>query len=543
MEVPELPYEPTLPVVLRRAAAEFGDTPFVITSDETITYAELDERSRALARTLLAMGVGKGTRVGIHFPNSVDWVVAWAAAARVGALTMLFSTLYAPAELTRALRLGDVGVLLAPATMFGRDHEAFLEAAIPGLADVDDPRAPLFVDATPYLRSVVLFGTPTRAWARAASATADVPVPDAVLQAVEDAVVPADELLVIFTSGSTSEPKAVVHTHGGVFRKTALTCPGMPAPGQCVFLGQTFFWVGGILNLGAALQNGATLVTQPKPEAGEALDLIERTRATMVVAWAATGERLRAHPSFPGRDLSFIPQLTMVAGDPTLRHNSLGMTETVGPHTGFARPGAPDDERATPLPERLRGSWGAPLPFIEHKVVDPQTGADLAEGEEGEVCVRGYCVMARRYKHERHEIFDDDGWFHTGDRGAFRGGYLYFTGRLTDMIKTHGANVAPREVELALEDLPDIAQAYVFGVPDADRGEIVAAAVVAHEPGALDLDAVREQLSTTLSSYKVPRRFVPIEDGDVPWLGSGKPDRLRIRELVLAVGDVEAPSA
>jgi acyl-CoA synthetase (AMP-forming)/AMP-acid ligase II len=290
--------------------------------------------------------------------------------------------------------------------------------------------------------------------------------------------------------------------------------------------------VGGLQNLGSALQSGATIACQPKPDAEAALALIERTRATMVIAWANTIQRLRAAPSFATRDLSAVPQLTMAGGDPELRHNSLGMTETIGPHTGFARPGAPAEEQAMPLPERLRGSWGAPLPFIQHKIVDPMSGGDLADGEEGEICVRGYCLMTRMYKRERHEVFDRDGWYHTGDRGFLRDGYLFFTGRLTEMIKTHGANVSPREVELVLEAQPDVAQAYVMGVPDAERGEQVAAVIVPVDEGPPDVDDLRRRLSAELSSYKVPRRFVVLRDDEVPWLASGKADRLSIRDLL-----------
>jgi acyl-CoA synthetase (AMP-forming)/AMP-acid ligase II len=185
-----------------------------------------------------------------------------------------------------------------------------------------------------------------------------------------------------------------------------------------------------------------------------------------------------------------------------------------------------------PIPERLRGSFGAPLPHIEHRIADPATGATLEDGEEGEICVRGYCLMTRRYKHEREEVLDVDGWFHTGDRGFLRDGYLFFTGRLTEMIKTHGANVSPREVELALEQQPDVAQGFVMGVPDAERGEAVAAVVVPADGCVLDVDDLRARLQELLSAYKVPRRVLVLRDDEVPWLASQKADRLAIRDLL-----------
>ena len=533
---PEPDYTPTMPVALRRAAKQFCDRPFIVTDDETTTFAGLERRSRRLAKRLLVLGVGKGTRLGVHLPNGNDWAIAWAAAGRIGALLMPFSTLYSPPELGRALRIGDIHTLLAPSTMFGSDHTEFLERAVPGLSGCRS--ASLFLPDVPYLRTVAVLGACDRPWATAVApeASGTDGVSDALLDAVEREVVPADEMVVIFTSGSASEPKAVVHTQGAVFRKTSLLTPGVAPPGGCAFVGQPFFWVGGLQNLASAIQTGATLACQAKPDPAAALDLIERTRASMVIAWANTTLRLRADPTFAARDLSFIPQLTMPGGDPELRHNSLGMTETVGPHTGFARPDAPPEERAMPIPARLRGSFGAPLPHIEHRIVHPVTGVILGDGEEGEICVRGYCVTTRMYKREREDVFDVDGWFHTGDRGFLRDGYLFFTGRLTEMIKTHGANVSPREVELALEQQPDVAQAFVMGVPDAERGEEVAAVVVPADGCDLDRDDLRARLQQVLSAYKVPRRMLVLRDDEVPWLASQKADRLAIRDLLARAG-------
>src|SRR6478735_2452297 len=132
--VPEIPYRATIPVVVRRAAVEFPDDDYIVMPDRRITFREAELASRRLAKELLAAGVGKGTRVGIHLPTGPEWAVAFIAATRIGALTMPYSTLYRSAELRRAMRIGDVAVLLASPTMLGKDHEAFLEEAVPGLA-------------------------------------------------------------------------------------------------------------------------------------------------------------------------------------------------------------------------------------------------------------------------------------------------------------------------------------------------------------------------------------------------------------------------
>ena len=162
---------------------------------------------------------------------------------------------------------------------------------------------------------------------------------------------------------------------------------------------------------------------------------------------------------------------------------------------------------------------------MNHRIVDAD-GKDVPEGVEGEVLVRGYSVMLGLYKHERAEVFDADGWYHTGDRGLFRQGWFFFTGRQSDLIKAKGSNVAPAEVEKNLLAHPDVKAAFVFGVEHAERGQDVVALVVPEDGAALDDPSVlRGFLAERLSSYKLPRHVFAIGAGDVPWLSSQKPDR------------------
>ncbi len=197
------------------------------------------------------------------------------------------------------------------------------------------------------------------------------------------------------------------------------------------------------------------------------------------------------------------------------------MSETGGPHTFWT---IEDDLHGSPEP--CRGSFGHEVPGVWHRIVDAD-GHDVAEGTEGEVLVRGYSVMLGLHKHERDEVFDADGWLHTGDRGLFRDGWFFFTGRQSDLIKAKGSNVSPAEVERALVGLDGVRQAFVFGVDHPERGQDVVALVVPDQgPAAVvDTDHIRTELRELLSSYKLPRHVFAIEAGDVPYLTSQKPDR------------------
>jgi acyl-CoA synthetase (AMP-forming)/AMP-acid ligase II len=505
VQAPETATEPTLPAVLHRAAETFGSAPLLVTATERLTFVDAERRSRLLARRLVGSGVGKGTRVGIHAGYGADVVVAFLAAGRIGALVAPLSSAYVAAELGSAIRRADVDTLLVPPTILGRDEHAMLEDALPSLA------AGLRCEEAPFLRQVVVLGEATRPWATALDALT--PVGDDVLDAIECEVMPADLLTVIQTSGSTAEPKGVLHTHGGAMRKTA-----GPVPGP-LFLAMPFFWVGGLAVLCAALHNGITLVCQERFDPAEALDLIEEHGVVLVGAWPTVFDALRAEAAAQGRPLTCVPPPTTDGSVPPYAL-PLGMTETFGPHMTFPHP-----ELGMDPPAELRGSLGVTAPFFEHRLVDVETHV-VVEGEgTGELWVRGYALAAGLYKREREEFVDADGWYHTGDLVARRGGLWWFVGRCTEMIKVRGANVAPPEVEAALEFVEGVKHAFVLGAPHPQFEQQVVAVVVPEAGVELDPAELRRQVSERLSSFKVPSVVITLADEEVPWLGTGKPDK------------------
>jgi acyl-CoA synthetase (AMP-forming)/AMP-acid ligase II len=527
--------------LIRSKAASDPERVFIVKDEVRLTFGEAERRSRKLARGLLAGGAGKGTRVGLLLPNGPDWVLAWLAAARIGALVVPMNTFYQARELGFVLRHADVQTLLTTARFLSNDYLERLEKYAPELAS--HRAAPLRLRALPFLREVRVWESDgkekpwTSGGAAALEALADATpaVDDALLAEVEREVRPSDPMVVIYSSGSTADPKGAVHTHGAVLRH-AHGLNGMRdlVPEDRIYSPMPFFWVGGLVfTLVSTLHVGARLYCQDAFEPGKTLDLIERERITLVAGWPHFGKAMANHPSFPKRDLSSIRTGNLYdllpasarPQDPELRSNSLGMTETCGPHTY--------DRMDVELPEKLRGSFGRAVPGVVHKIADPDTGRTLGPGEPGDICVRGDSVMQGLYKVEREDAFDADGFYHTGDAGWFDAeGHLFFQGRLGEMIKTGGANVAPRELELLLAAMPEILSAHVVGVPHGERGENVAAAVVLSEGATVDEATLIARLKDEVSAYKLPRHVFFVTSAEIPMTDSGKLDRRKLRDAL-----------
>jgi acyl-CoA synthetase (AMP-forming)/AMP-acid ligase II len=503
----------TIPALLAQSVRLFGRETYVVTPTERVTYEQAEQRSAHIARWLLHEGVGKGSRVGLFFTNGVEWITWWLAVSRIGALAVPVSTMYTAAEIAKVLRLADIGLLVAPSQVLNIDVAERFEAALPQLSGQRAGR--LALPAAPYLRRIVLTGAADREWATSWDGDAAAGVPDDVLAAVGDEVSPADLAIMVHTSGSTADPKGVLHTHGTVVRQTstwpssirAITGPASPAKILCAM---PFFWIGGLLAATGALHEPVTLLVMPRLDAGTALDLVERERATGIVGWPAFTQRLREHPSFASRDLSSAP---------ILRDGPLDL----------AMIDVPDE---FPIHRTMSETAGG-FVFTDMSIVDEQ-GAPVPEGSTGELLVRGIGAMVGYNKRERWETFDADGWYHTGDRVYRRDNdpRLFYVGRTSELIKTAGANVSPLEVEAVIEEFPDVAQCVVVGIDDPERGEEVCAVIVAAKE-AVDLSSLAAHARNQLSSYKVPTRWAIATSEQVPTLPSGKLNRKALRAMVI----------
>jgi acyl-CoA synthetase (AMP-forming)/AMP-acid ligase II len=528
----------TIPAMLRRQVGRYGNDTLLVCDDARLTYAEAEARSRILAKALIAAGAGKGSHVALLLPSCPEFMICVLAATRIGAVVLPFSTLSTPDELAWLLANSDTAFLFVAPEFRSHRYLESLKKALPDL-NFSQPQR-VRTAAAPWLRGI--WFTPSlpegahSSWSVKALEESAGSVSDAFLEATENRVTPADRFFIIHTSGSTAKPKGVVHTQGSMLRYyDNLNQIRGYGPGDALYSPSPWFWLAGF---GYALLSmfivGGRLVASNATASSAILDLLERERPDAVNGWPSAGERLAIDPSFAGRDMSFIKRGNLYAimapgikpRDPDLRHSVYGMTEA-----GSTITHAPHENDN---PEGQRGSFGSVAPGYEAKIVDPETGKPLAEGQVGELWIRGTFMMEGYYNRHRSEVFERDGWFRTSDLGHLDAdGFFYLRGRRGDMIKSAGANVAPREVEGALRELVgELLPCVVLGVPDAERGQLVVAVIAAERESDVNEAALREKLAIKLSSYKVPRRILRITPAELPLLSSGKVDPRRLLALV-----------
>jgi acyl-CoA synthetase (AMP-forming)/AMP-acid ligase II len=522
------PGDLTLPALLARRVHEDADVEALVTDEASVTYAGLDDKSRRLARRLAAAGIGKGDRCALVMPNGIDWAVASLAVLRIGAVLVPLSTLLRPPELVGQLHAASVSHIITVANHRGRSYEEELERAAPGAAQLANVAKR--VPTAPSLRRVWV-------WPDLPDALA----PASLVDALEARVRPADDMAIIFTSGSRGSPKGVIHTHGNALRATAAGLDSRRVGhGERLYIPMPFFWVGGFgTGLLSVLLTGATLLTEATPEPARTLRFLERERVTLFRGWPDQAARLAADPAFGRTDLSSLRPASLSGvlprerrAAPGARPNLFGMTESFGPYSGA--------RLDVDLPPQKHGSCGRPFRGVEVRVVDVDSRAVVEPGASGEILLRGPNLMRGICGRVRSELFDPDGWYATGDAGALdEDGYLWFTGRVDDLFKVKGATVAPPEVEAALRTIPGVLEAFVTDVPAGDgRVQVGAVAVVPDGTRPADIArAARERLS----SFKVPTQWVLVPDpGAVPMLATGKVDKPALQRLIADAGVSDA---
>jgi fatty-acyl-CoA synthase len=527
----------TLPRFLDDVAERHGPRVALRFEGQSITYAELRAEARRLAAGLVARGVGKGTRVALLLANRPEWVVAAFGAALTGAVVVPVNTFATPDELDYVLRHSDAAWLLLQPNVLKHAFLDDLLARHPELASAQ-PGA-IRCERLPQLRGVVALGAERARGAaepwHALRGAHD--VPDALLDAIAAEIHPADEALVIYTSGTTARPKGVAHRQrtpviqGWRFAELM----GL-SPDDRVYTAYPFFWTAGIaMALGATLAAGATLVLHEIFEPGEALALAARERATSLQVWPHQAKAMAEHPDAARHDLSTVRKIEF--GSPLAKraglekdewgiYASYGMSETFTLATAVPA--------HTPA-ERRKGTNGPALPGTDVRIVDPHTGRELAPGEKGEIAVKGLTLMSGYAKVEPELYLDADGFFHTQDGGHLdAAGELHWSGRLSNLIKTGGANVSPLEIEERAGRVLGVRSAHAVGVPHPTLGEAIVLLVVPTPRASIDVRGLEAFLREALSAYKLPRAVFVLRPEEVSYTGSQKVQVEPLRELALA---------
>ena len=533
----EMPRSRTVPALLDEMAERHPGAEFVVGGGRRLRYPEFRAEARRFARGLHALGVRRGDKVAILMGNRPEWLIADFAILALGAVMVSLNTWATRRELAYMLDHGDVSVLVTVDRFLGQDYTAALAEAAAG-------------GGVPKLRRVVRVEPDDReirelpggvSWDFVMQAGDG--VPENVLDAAQAAVGPADVACILYTSGSTSTPKGVQLQHYALIENMwRIGERQRLRAGDRLWLAVSLFWGLGCENaLFALMTHAGTIVLQERFDAGEAIEIIERECCTVVYATPNMVRAIADHPGCRRERLASLRTGVTIGTPEQVRLladglgaaevcNVYGLTETYGNCT-VTDAHDPIEVRAS--------SVGRPLPGVEIAVADPETGSPLPAGEVGEIKVRGYVTCGYyRDEEKNREAFDADGWFLTGDLGCLdESGRLHFRGRLKEMIKTGGINVAPVEVEEVLTSHPGVEQAYVIGLPDAERDEIVAAVVVPRESGGVDAAALRVHCAGALAAYKRPRRYRLAAAADLPLTTTGKVRKLGMKDLFAAPGD------
>ncbi|HSG88035.1 MAG TPA: AMP-binding protein [Pseudomonadales bacterium] len=504
----------TLGAALVEAAREAGDRIALVDgvpqpgARRQWTYRELLAQAQAVAR-MLAARFAPGERVAIWAPNCPEWVFVEYGAALAGVILVTVNPSYRPEELAYVLKQSrSAGLLLWPEFR----GNLMLEAAEQVRGDCPALREILRLDDLDAL---------------IAAAPADQALPE---------VEPGDAVMIQYTSGTTGFPKGALLHHRGLVNNGAHTAARAGVEEGAVWLGSMpLFHTGGcVLGVLGALSRRATFVVV-NFEPGLVLELTETFGVNMLPGVPTMLIAILEHPTYPQRDLSTVTGLVCggatVPADLVRRfEDGLGAKFTIvfgqtecSPVASMTRPDDTIEDKAETL--------GPPMPNVEVKIIDPESGETVPTGALGEYCTRGYHVMLEYYDNPEAtaETVDADGWLHTGDLCSMDArGYCRVEGRLKDMIIRGGENIYPRELEELLYRHPTVGEVAVVGLPDARFGEVVAAFIRAAPGATPERDELFAWLREHLSPQKTPKHWFLVDD--FPLTGSGKIQKFVLRE-------------
>ncbi len=513
----------------------------IVFEGQRFTYEQFEKHSVECSKLLVSVGVAKGSRVGILLPNRPEWLFWAFGAMKLGAIVVPISTWSKEIELKYILRHSDVSVLVTSKEF---KNNSFIDLLYKISPEIRESKNFVFSSALPSLRKIISTSDEQHHGIISVSELRlqCTGVPDNLVRESCKEVRPNDVALILYTSGSTSTPKAVQLTHFGMLNNAFNIGERQHLnENDKLWLVVPLFWIYGCGNaLLAAMTHGSTVVLQEYFEAGRALELIEKEGCTVYYGMPNITTSLLQHPNFSKNAVSSLKKGVTIGRPEIIKKtihdlgvthlcNIYGQTETYG--------NCCVTDSADSLEVRMY-SHGKPLPNTTIKIISRETKEEMPIGSSGEIYVKNYDTPGYyKMNSSQAKSSDPDGFFKTGDEGFLDNeGYLHFLGRMDEIIKTSGINVSPAEVEAVLLTHSQVRLAFVFGIPDPIKDECVGAVIVCSDGDGNNCSA-EEIISFCrgrIASYKVPRYVELRNMEDIPFTATGKVARLALRQDVVS---------
>jgi fatty-acyl-CoA synthase len=531
---------PTLGVLLEQQAAQRAGHVFAIFPGLSVTYGELYERARELAKGLIAEGVKPGTSVAILMPNCVDFLLAHYAVQLAYGVSVLLNARYKQFDLRHVIAHCDAELLIT--TDIIDEHVNFTDVLASAYPELQDARTGVSLQLAnaPLLRKIVLFGKkhlPTAVSTESLTNSGKA-VSDDTLARRSDGREAGETAVIIYTSGTTSAPKGCELSHAGLQRSWSIFARAVGLKvGEKVWDPMPFFHSGGVGLMTGIMAQGATIVSSAHFDAEVIVDLVLEHRVEhLYPGFHLMGLPVVTSARYSPREFDFIRTMVVIGPLGTLRRiqsllpphaavlNLFGMSEGSGLVT-LTPPEANEDERLL--------TNGRQLPGIEVRVVDPETGRLSEAGVAGEIQFRGGGAFRGYYKDPaatRNTILDD-GWVRTGDMGRLdRAGWLRYEGRYKEMLRVGGENFAAAEVESFLSAHPAVKYVQVVGRPDESLGEVPIAFVECNEGYLATPQDIIDFCRDRIAKFKIPRQVIFVTQ----WpMSATKIQKFKLLEMIL----------
>ncbi len=513
------------------------------TLDYTRTYSEFRRDVDKVAAALISLGVKPGYHVAIWATNIPQWFLTFWATVKIGAVLVTVNTAYKLHEAEYLLRQSDTHTLVMIDSCKDSNYKEIMETLCPELRDLA-PGKPLHSAKLPFLKNIVTVGFKMDGcldWDGMMSRADSVPAAEVRRRAAE--VRPDDVCNMQYTSGTTGFPKGVMLTHRNIVNNGKIIGDRMDLSTADRMMVQVpmFHCFGMVLTMTSIMTHGGTLCPMPYFSPKSSLACITDEHITCFNGVPTMFIAMFAHEDFKKTDFSHVRTGIMAGANcpPELMRRAaaeMNMTEIVSVYGQTeSSPGCTMGEVGEDIDHRVE-TVGSAFPGVECKIIDPETGEDLPDGENGEFVARGYNIMKGYYKmpHATASTIDKDGWLHTGDICCRTSdGYYKVTGRLKDMIIRGGENLYPREIEEFYLGHDKVRDVQVVGVPDKRYGEEACAFIILKDGCESDENEMREYGNRFMARHKVPRYFVFVKK--FPMNAAGKILKYKMRDDAVAM--------